>query len=379
MERFVVRQYLYPAFSSTSALSFSDQFAFRPTGSTSAALISLLQTITTHLENNPYVLVYALDFSKAFDCVRHTTLMQKLSQLIMPDYVYNWIVDFFSERAHCTRHKQYTSSKISINASVVQGSALGPACFIINAADMTTVYKENSLNKYADDTYLIVPASRADTVEQELANIKSWSAVNNLRLNQSKSAEIVFVDPNRKTQSAVPPPPPRPGIPRVETIKVLGVTLTNRLSMTKHVDATIAACGQTLFALKTLRAHGLNNNSLQTVFKSVAVAKLQYASAAWRGYTSAQDRDRLESFLRKSTRAGFYAPASPTFDDLSVTSESRFFRKIVGSEDHILHKLLPPKTKTRYSLRQRAHNFVLPQRTTSLNDRNFFMRMLFGH
>ena len=64
---------------------------------------------------------------------------------------------------------------------------------------------------------------------------------------------------------------------------MLGVTLTSTLSMSKHVNTAISACAQTLFALKTLRAHGMKNSCLQTVYKSVAVAKLQYGASAWRG------------------------------------------------------------------------------------------------
>ena len=42
-ERLVVRQYLYPAFQASSS-AFSDQFAFCPSGSTNAALISILHS-----------------------------------------------------------------------------------------------------------------------------------------------------------------------------------------------------------------------------------------------------------------------------------------------------------------------------------------------
>jgi len=63
---------------------FSDQYAFCPTGSTAAALVFLLPTITNLLAEQPYVVVIAVDFSKAFDTVRHSTLLQKLaSQLLM--------------------------------------------------------------------------------------------------------------------------------------------------------------------------------------------------------------------------------------------------------------------------------------------------------
>ena len=86
MERLVVRQFLYPAFLSFSpeSLVFSDQFAFRPTGSTTSALVWFLHTITQLLTQHHYVIVLALDFSKAFDTVRHSTLLDKLSRLDFP-------------------------------------------------------------------------------------------------------------------------------------------------------------------------------------------------------------------------------------------------------------------------------------------------------
>ena len=61
-EKYMVMSYIYPALQEpTSGLYFADQFGFRPTGLTTAAL--------TMLSTNPFVRVIALDFSKAFDTV----------------------------------------------------------------------------------------------------------------------------------------------------------------------------------------------------------------------------------------------------------------------------------------------------------------------
>jgi len=96
MERAVVRDFLYPAFHTPPpSLIFSDQYAFRPTGSTTAAIITLLNTVTDLLQSNPYVVVISLDFSKVFDTVRHSTHLAKMAGLDLPVPVYNWIVDFF--------------------------------------------------------------------------------------------------------------------------------------------------------------------------------------------------------------------------------------------------------------------------------------------
>jgi hypothetical protein len=54
MERTVVQRFLYPALLSPPlTLSFTDQFAFRPTGSPTAAIISFLNIITNMLLTDP--------------------------------------------------------------------------------------------------------------------------------------------------------------------------------------------------------------------------------------------------------------------------------------------------------------------------------------
>ena len=92
VERELVRKFLYPTFITLPAFpELVDQFAFRPTGSTTAALITMLSHVTDMLRHNAYVTVVSMDFSKAFDTVRHATLADKLAKLWLPDNIYNWI------------------------------------------------------------------------------------------------------------------------------------------------------------------------------------------------------------------------------------------------------------------------------------------------
>jgi len=143
MERIVVRQYIYPALlSPPPTLNFSDQFAFRPTGSTTAAIITLLDTVIDLLSANPYVIVVSLDFSKAFDTIRHSTLLHKISQLDLPDHVYNWLANYFSGHYHYTSFRGHTSSLLNITASIIQGSAIGPASYVINTGDLIAIILE---------------------------------------------------------------------------------------------------------------------------------------------------------------------------------------------------------------------------------------------
>jgi len=121
MERIIVRDYLYPALQDpTPKLSFSDQFAFRPTGSTTTTLITILQSVTSLLVDNPYVAVITVDFSKAFDTLRHASLLQNMAQLSIADNVYNSLADFFQGRNHCVKYCDEMSDFLSTTASITR-------------------------------------------------------------------------------------------------------------------------------------------------------------------------------------------------------------------------------------------------------------------
>ena len=91
----------------------------------------------------------------------------------------------------------------------------------MTASDLHPVTPGNAMCKYADDSYVIVPASNAESCPVEIANVESWADNNNLKLNRIKSAEIVFVRPRSRVAVSIPPAP-LPGFERVEFIKALG-------------------------------------------------------------------------------------------------------------------------------------------------------------
>ena len=64
-----------------------DQFAFRPTGSTTAALVNLFHIVTGMLETDDHVKCFLIDFSKAFDTVSHSILLDKLVAYNCPQFV----------------------------------------------------------------------------------------------------------------------------------------------------------------------------------------------------------------------------------------------------------------------------------------------------
>jgi len=74
-------------------------------------------------------------------------------------------------------------------------------------------------------------------------------------------------------------------------------------SMTEYYCGDISLCQRiiiiiiilTQYALRVLRAHGLSDSGLHTVFWSVVVAKIMYASSAWSGFVNKQDLQRIDA------------------------------------------------------------------------------------
>lgn len=97
-----------------------------------------------------------VDFSKAFFCVKDLPLMQRMSLLELLDCIYNWTVRYFEFRGHSTRVGQTISIVAAINASIIQGSVMGPPSFGTVASDLHPKHQKYLMSKYADDTYLLM-------------------------------------------------------------------------------------------------------------------------------------------------------------------------------------------------------------------------------
>ena len=75
----------------------------------------------------------------AFDTVRHSSVMAKVAQLDLPDSAYNCLTNHLYGHSHCTKYNGHTSDMHEVNASIIQGSGVGPALYVLNAADLHAV------------------------------------------------------------------------------------------------------------------------------------------------------------------------------------------------------------------------------------------------
>ena len=152
--------------------------------------------------------------------------------------------------------------------------------------------------KKAIDTYIVIPASNAQSRAAELNHVAQWAQVNNLQLNRAKSTEIIFSNSRHKRSGCHPPE--LPDIKRVTTITILGVTITNHLSISEHVSGVITKCAQSLHALKILRSLGMSDEALTVIYKAVVCGHSQSSSCnpclVGIKFTAASDRQKLDAF-----------------------------------------------------------------------------------
>ena len=135
-------------------------------------------------------------------------------------------------------------------------------------------------------------------------NVRTWAEENNLKLNCSKSKEIVFTSCGTRGKSAAFPTPCL-NICQVHSINTgLGVVINDKLTAADHVSSLLTSCSSSLYAMRVLRDHGLPASSLQDVFHATVMAKLTYCAPTWSGLCSANDRTRLDAFLRRCKRYG---------------------------------------------------------------------------
>ena len=138
--------------------------------------------------------------------------------------------------------------------------------------------------------------------------------------------------------------------------------------MSRHL---LSRCHQSLFALRTLRQHGLPADALQVVYQAVIINKLSFASPAWWSFDSTDDQNRLKAFLRPSTKLG-YRDNSALPSPASVTRPIRktLLRGHIDATFYIHFYYHGATDITRMTL-----NFLMAYQ--NLKIKNFLMRMLY--
>ena len=179
-----------------------------------------------------------LDFSKAFDSVRHEHLLFKLEHHGIDGRALQWFRNFLTGRMQRVVICGTYSSWSPVLSGVPQGTILGPVLFILYVNDISPGIL-STVKLYADDTkvYREISDTARDTVilQSDLFHLKSWSEAWQLNFNANK-CEIMRVTHNRDKSVPIFSLVPRGELlSSVSAVKDLGITISQDLSWTLHV------------------------------------------------------------------------------------------------------------------------------------------------
>ena len=183
----------------------SNQHAFAHGRSTLSALINISQNWFNDTNNKLHggrKSIHALfvDFSKAFDLVDHSVLLNKLKQLNINTSLWLWIQSFLTDRTQQVKLPGALPTKSSCPAGVPQGSVISPLLFNITIDDIDDAIPANlhdrvPVCKYADDCtfYESISTNDESSMQVVLNSIHEWTTSNHMQIN-SKKIKDMFID-----------------------------------------------------------------------------------------------------------------------------------------------------------------------------------------
>ena len=280
------------------------QHGFRSGRSCLSQLLEQFDLILDILEDNGNADVIYLDFAKAFDKVDHTIVLNKIRNFGITGEIYKWLESFLRNRFQSVMVNGITSNPQEVKSGVPQGSVLGPLIFLILIGDIDADIIKSIVKSFADDTRATKSVKSMEDVavlQNDLETIYKWTSTNNMELNDVKFEALRYGKNEEVKQSSEYTTPTGKTIKTKESVKDLGVYMSNDCLFKTQINAVIEKAKNLIsWILRSFKSRTFT--TMMTLYKALVIPILEYCSVLWSPQSVGliQKLDVMQwSFLRK--------------------------------------------------------------------------------
>lgn len=255
----------------------SSQFGFRPSRSTTDAVLEVSNFIVENFDIKVAPAAIFLDLQRAFDSVSHEVLLEKLFFYGVRGLTLKLLTSYLSDRYQYVDIDGQISSQLPVIHGVPQGSVLGPLLFVIFINDFPNYMLPSRVVLYADDATLLVAGhtqfhlERTISATVEKANL--WFEVNKLKINSTKTNVLRFTSAQNS--------------PNTESVTLLGIILDGSLRWHKHVERLSERISRNIFVLRRM-VNCLDPGYVINVYYALIHSLLSYGVIMWGRSTHAE-------------------------------------------------------------------------------------------
>ena len=282
-----------------STLNDVSQFGNSKGCSTTHYLIKATNEAFKSTDNCGATTAITIDYSKAFELVDHSTLINKFVKLKARSKLIEIISSFLCNRKHYTKINDNKSNLIETTCGVPQGTLSGPKFFTALIHEVNCELVSNY--KFVDDKTLV--HSYSGDCTSFLQNVLDIEATktkeNKMVLNESKCNVITF---NFSKKNSIPQNLLLNGNPLnpVSSIKLLGVTITDDLRWKENTAQICKKVNKKFHFLWNLSDVLRRTELLLNAWKVLLRPITEYASPLWHSGLSKHDSNKLESLQKRA-------------------------------------------------------------------------------